>query len=226
MTAPDQPAARHQLTYHEAAVGNIVDQEKRYHELAEHDALAGAIAIGKARGTFVPNEHVNEATFPPLTVAGHLELLSLGENLARYYRHPSQVDKAVRAGATWQQIADATGTTEAGARAAYREWADGQHQLYADTGQFGLDDGQHAAAIAAAGPVAAGSRPPSAELSARCAAADAVLGDYKAELASTPLTRPPGGEWMPRLAGVLGDLLDALSDPAEGTRRSAGGSRP
>ena len=52
------------------------------------------------------------------------------------------------------------------------------------------------------------------ELNARIIAAAAVLGDYKAELASAPLTRPPGREWMLRLASVLGDLLDALDDPA------------
>jgi hypothetical protein len=52
------------------------------------------------------------------------------------------------------------------------------------------------------------------ELNARRAAAAAVLGDYKAELASAPLARPPGREWMLRLASVLEDLLAALSDPA------------
>ena len=54
------------------------------------------------------------------------------------------------------------------------------------------------------------------ELNARCIAAAAVLGDYKAVLASAPLASPPGREWMLRLASVLGDLLDALDDPAGG----------
>lgn len=49
----------------------------------------------------------------------------------------------------------------------------------------------------------------SAELSARCTAAAAALADYRAELASAPLTRPPGREWMLRLASVLEDLLAA-----------------
>jgi hypothetical protein len=52
-----------------------------------------------------------------------------------------------------------------------------------------------------------------AELAARRTAAAAVLGDYRAELASAPLTRPPGREWMLRLASVLGDLLAALGEP-------------
>jgi hypothetical protein len=142
-------AARHPVTYHEASTGNITDQMDRYRDLDQHDALASAIAIGKARGTYEPNEHVNEEKYPPLTKAEHLEMLALGERIARYYRHPSQVDKAVKAGASWAQIAAATGTTEDAARAAYREWAESLHQLHADMG-MGLDDGQYAAALKAA----------------------------------------------------------------------------
>ena len=55
-----------------------------------------------------------------------------------------------------------------------------------------------------------------AELNARIIAAAAVLGDYKATLASAPLSSPPGREWMLRLASVLEDLLAALDNPAEG----------
>jgi hypothetical protein len=132
-------------TYHEASGGNIVDQIDRYRELADHDVMARAIATLKARGTYQPNEHVNEDRFPPLTVAEHLELLALGERIARYYRHPSQVDHAVKARATWEQIADAIGTTPDAARAAYRDWAEGQHK-YA-----GMGDEEYAAALEAAG---------------------------------------------------------------------------
>jgi hypothetical protein len=52
-----------------------------------------------------------------------------------------------------------------------------------------------------------------AELNARRTAAAAVLGDYKAELASAPVTSPPGREWMLRLASVLEDLLAVLDGP-------------
>ncbi len=145
-----EEAAKRPVTYHEASTGSIVDQMDRYGELAKHDALAGAIAIGKASGTYVPNRHVNEDKFPPLTVAEHLEMLALGERIAWYYRHPAQVDRAVRAGATWDQIAAATGTTAEAARAAYAEWAEGQHRLHADIG-IGLDDEEYAAALRAAG---------------------------------------------------------------------------
>jgi hypothetical protein len=136
------------MTYHEDSDGNIADQIARYHELADRHLMASSTAKLKARGTYQPNEHVNDERFPPLTVAGHLEMLALGERIARYYRHPSQVDKALRAGAGWEQIAAATGTKEAAARAAYHEWADGQHELHADTG-IGLDDAGFDAALEA-----------------------------------------------------------------------------
>jgi len=137
------------VTYREAAGGNIADQMDRYRELAEHDVMTRSIATLKARGSFEPNEHVNDERFPPLTAAEYLEMLALGERIARYYRHPSQVDKAVKAGASWAQIAAATGTTEEATRAAYREWAEGQHRLYADIG-IGMDDAEYAAALRAA----------------------------------------------------------------------------
>ena len=153
-----EEAAKRPVTYHDASTGNIVDQIDRYRELADQDLMARSIAILKARGTYEPNEHVNEEKFPPLTAAKCLEMLALGERIARHYRHPSQADKAVRAGASWAQIAAATGTTEDAARAAYREWADGQHRLHADMG-IGLDDAEYDAAIKAAGARAPGGAP-------------------------------------------------------------------
>jgi hypothetical protein len=132
-------------TYHEAGDGSLPEQIARYHELSERDLLAGSIATLKARGTYQPTEHVNDERFPPLTVAEHLEMLALGERIAHYYRHPVQVHRAVKAGATWEQIAAATDTTAGDARAAYREWAEGQH-TYA-----GMSDAEYAAALEAAG---------------------------------------------------------------------------
>ena len=143
-------AAKRPVTYHDASGGSIVDQIDRYRELDERDLVARSIATLKARGTYEPNEYVNEAKFPPLTVAERLEMLALGERIARYYRHPSQVDIAVKAGASWQQVAAAIGTTEDAARAAYREWAEGQHK-YA-----GMGDAEYAAALKRAGDTDAG----------------------------------------------------------------------
>ncbi|MGN6174689.1 MAG: hypothetical protein ACTHPS_17350, partial [Streptosporangiaceae bacterium] len=62
--------------------------------------------------------------------------------------HPALIHHAVEAGASWPQIAAATGSDEAKVRQGYREWADGQHRLYADYHRdFRLDDAGHAAAI-------------------------------------------------------------------------------
>jgi hypothetical protein len=73
--------------------------------------------------------------------------------IARHYRHPSLVHHAVLAGATWEQIAAATGGDPDQARQAYREWAKGQHQLRQDFpgGILGLGGDEYAAAIKAAG---------------------------------------------------------------------------
>ena len=84
-----------------------------------------------------------------------LELLANGEVLARYYRHPAMLDRAVEAGATWEQIGAACGTSADQARQYYREWAEGQHNLWTgkwggEPGRSGLDDAGYAAAIARA----------------------------------------------------------------------------
>ena len=60
-----------------------------------------------------------------------------------------------------------------------------------------------------------------AELSARRTAAAAVLADYRAALASAPLTSPPSREWMLRLADALGMVLDGL-DAEDGSAAGEG----
>ncbi len=163
MTDPDQiteawrehlaeEAAKRPLTYHEASTGSIVDQIDRYRELANRELVARSIATLKARGEWTEDRArvLNPDKFPPLTMAEHLEMLALGERITRYYRHPSQVDKALKAGASWQQVAAATGTTEDAARTAYREWAEGQH-TYA-----GMGDDEYAAALERTGQTDAG----------------------------------------------------------------------
>jgi hypothetical protein len=52
----------------------------------------------------------------------------------------------------------------------------------------------------------------SAELAARATAAETVLADFRADLASAPLTSPPPmATWALRLSGALNDLLAGLS---------------
>jgi hypothetical protein len=126
---------------------------ERYDELSMRDHLARGLATLQARGEYDPARH-GPGDAEPLTAAEHLELLAAAEYLSRAYKPSVEVDYALRAGASWPQVAAALGTDEASARVAYREWADGQHDLLTWTqGQLGMSDAEHAAALdRAAGP--------------------------------------------------------------------------
>jgi hypothetical protein len=77
--------------------------------------------------------------------------MAIGEVLARYYRHPSMLDHAVKAGASWEQIGAARGTSTDQARQDYCEWVEGQHNLLTWTeGRIGMSDADYAQAIARA----------------------------------------------------------------------------
>src|SRR5262249_61130381 len=90
----------------------------------------------------------------PRNGAEHLEVLATVEVVARTYRHPANVDRALEAGATWEQVAAALDCDEAQARQAYRKWAEGQHRLWAGEygggGEFGMNDAEYAEALAQA----------------------------------------------------------------------------
>ena len=143
-------------TYNEASEVPWSDVLNRYQALDNRDAMARAIAILQARGEWNDDRArtLNPADYPPLTVDERLELIALGEVMARHYRHPAQVHYAVMAGATWEQIAAAGGGDPDQARRAYREWAEGQRRLRQDFpgGAIGLGGDEYSAAIEAAGP--------------------------------------------------------------------------
>jgi hypothetical protein len=154
-----------------------LDARDRYDELTQRDLSARARATLVARGEYDPKKH-GRSNPEPLTLTEHLEVLANGEVVARVYRHPVQVDRALQAGATWEQIADACGCSEAKARQEYREWAEGQHNLWTGTyggesGRFGLDDAGYAEAIARAGePVPGAAKAYAATHRVLCAHAD------------------------------------------------------
>jgi hypothetical protein len=138
------------ITYWQAqdAYGSTIEARERFDELTNRDLSVRAYAALKARGTYDPAKHGDPDRHQPLTTAEHLELLAVGEMLARHCRHPALVHQAVEAGATWPQIADAVGSDEAQVRQKYREWADCQHHLHTYyEGKFGLNDADYAAAI-------------------------------------------------------------------------------
>jgi hypothetical protein len=154
MERTSPPATTYQETSGRyAATG---DARERFEELVVRDVRARAFMAAAARGDYDPRVHGDAGGSGPLSVTEHLELLAAGELLARYYRHPAHAHRALQAGATWAQVAAATGRDEGQARRDYREWAEDEHRLWADcNGEFGIDAAEYAAAIARAD-VAAG----------------------------------------------------------------------
>jgi hypothetical protein len=148
-------AAPRPTTYHEAAsaYGYTIHARERHDELTMRRALADARLALIARGEYDPAKHGTEE-YEPLSVEEQLEVLATGEMVARMYRHPADVDRALKAGATWAQVAEARGCSEEEARHNYRAWAEGQHDLWASEfsggGRFGLDDDEYAQAVARA----------------------------------------------------------------------------
>jgi len=136
------------VTYIDASIENFAYQRDHFNALVDRDMVARSLATLKARGEYDPAKHSDPAKYPPLSADEHLELIARGEVLARHYRHPTHVDNAVKAGATWEQIAAATGSDAAHARQQYREWADGQHGLWEHyEGKFGMSDAEYADAM-------------------------------------------------------------------------------
>jgi hypothetical protein len=148
-------------TFDEASAMPWPDVLNRHQALTDRDLMARAIATLQARGEWNDDRHLRPEDYPPLTVAEHLELIALGERIARYYRHPALVHHAVIAGATWEQIAGAAGTSADQARQDYQAWAEGQRQLRGDFpgGTIGLGEDEYAAALEAAGSPQAGPVP-------------------------------------------------------------------
>jgi hypothetical protein len=125
---------------------------ERYAELSGRDLDARAAAVLRVRGEFDPADPGHQpAARGPLTAAERLEHMAIGEVLARYYRHPSMLDHAVQAGASWDQIGAARGASAGQGRQDYRQWADGQDHLLTRTqGRLGMSDAEHAQAMARA----------------------------------------------------------------------------
>jgi hypothetical protein len=158
---PREPGARQPgpVTYDDAArrygPGTIAARE-RYDELSMRDHLARAYARLRASDEYDAAKHGAGDT-EPLTAAEHLELLATAEYLARAYKPSFETDNALRAGASWAQVAEALGTGEAAARVTYRAWADGQHDMLTWTdGRLGMS---HAAYPEAMQRVADGAGP-------------------------------------------------------------------
>ncbi|MGY1602536.1 hypothetical protein [Geodermatophilus sp. SYSU D00815] len=91
---------------------------------------------------------------PPLSHDEALELLALGEVIARKAGHGRQlaVRTARARGASWAAIGSALGTTRQSAWEAHRRWIDQQAAGHGSVGEIGFDDEDAAAARELAGP--------------------------------------------------------------------------
>ncbi|MEU9370653.1 hypothetical protein AB0D71_39585 [Streptomyces avermitilis] len=92
-------------------------------------------------------------TTAPLTRKEALELLALGEVLARKaaYGRQLSVRSARRAGASWSQIGAALGTSKQAAWEAHNRWIDEQAKQDRKAGHWGLNDKEIDAARTLAG---------------------------------------------------------------------------
>lgn len=119
----------------------------------EYEQLNQRDLLGRHRGVIGPDES-NE----PLTVHDHLRKLALSEAIARRARNFQglEIHDAVRAGATWAQLATALGTSLATAQSAYRRWIEGQRHLNQTSAEsdrrLGLDERAYAEAMARLAP--------------------------------------------------------------------------
>jgi len=133
---------------------DLAGASERYQELSYRDLCARTAWQVRQSSDFDPANHGHQllAEYAPLGLVERLELMAIGEVLARYYRHPAMLHQAATAGASWEQIAAARGTSEAQARQDYREWADCQHRLWLwYDRRWGLDEAAYTTAIERAG---------------------------------------------------------------------------
>ncbi|WP_405147712.1 hypothetical protein OG589_08595 [Sphaerisporangium sp. NBC_01403] len=115
--------------------------------VARYDALRARDALAS------PADEDDLALAPdpgaqPLTRAEALELLALGEVIARKagYGRQLSVRSARQAGASWSQIGAALGTSKQAAWEAHSRWIDEQSKEHRDDGFWGWDESELAAA--------------------------------------------------------------------------------
>src|SRR3954465_1370129 len=118
------------------------------------DALEKELTLAAAVTRFEDLRLRDSLADSPLTPAEALQLLALGEVIARKsgYGRQLTVRSARTAGASWAEIGSALGTTRQSAWEAHQRWIDGQAAQRGQVGQIGFDDGETAAARDLAGP--------------------------------------------------------------------------
>jgi len=121
--------------------------------MADIDALERQLTLTAAVARFEELRTRDSLGESPLTRAEALELLALGEVIARKsgYGRQLTVRSARVAGASWAEIGSALGTTRQSAWEAHRRWIDGQAAQHGAVGEIGYDEEETAAARALAG---------------------------------------------------------------------------
>jgi hypothetical protein len=136
MTTPDTLERRHTL----------LTAAARYDELRARDVLAPGADHNAGAQPLDPQA-------PPLRKEEALELLALGEVIARIARYGRQltVRSARAAGASWSEIGAALGMSKQSAWEAHGRWIDEQARQHDGSGYEGMDEDVAAAARALAG---------------------------------------------------------------------------
>src|SRR3954454_19154919 len=116
------------------------------------DALEKGLTRAAAVPRFEALRRRDSLADPPLTRAEALELLALGEVIARKsgYGRQLTVRSARTAGASWADIGPALGTPRQSAWEAHQRWIDAQAAQHGRVGQIGFDEQDTAAARALA----------------------------------------------------------------------------
>jgi hypothetical protein len=125
----------------------------RYDELRVREALASTPTAHEAADDGESRFAYSEPEAPPLARDEALELLALGEVIARKagYGRQLTVRSARAAGASWSQIGAALGTSKQAAWEAHGRWIDDQAAQHRRSGYEGMDEHDAAAARALAG---------------------------------------------------------------------------
>ena len=118
MATPEELESRHTLS----------TATTRYDDLRMRDALAT----------------MGDGSAPPLSREESLELLALSEVITRKagYGRQSMVRTARGAGASWNQIGAALGSSKQAAWEAHNRWIEDQARQHEQTGYQGLDEGE------------------------------------------------------------------------------------
>jgi hypothetical protein len=118
------------------------------------EALEKALTLTAAVSRFEDLRLRDSLADPPLNHDEALELLALGEVIARKsgYGRQLSVRAARTTGASWAEIGRALGTTRQSAWEAHQRWIETQSAQHGQVGQIGFDEQDTATARELAGP--------------------------------------------------------------------------